>query len=703
MKAESLEHLFADKPLADPAGDALGRKPLAESLAKGLLRMAADESYVVAVFGPWGSGKSTLLGFMKYFLNLTPAPDSPIVVEFNPWWFSGREDLTISFFNQLSVAIDDGTSQSEEIRTMIADCAEIVSHYPHWTAKVGGVLAKWFAGQKKSVPKLKTELGKRLLKYGRRIVVMIDDVDRLMPGEILDMFRLVKAVADLPNMLYVLAFERRVVADAITSTLGSPIESFGNSYLEKIIQIPVELPIPDQSSIRDMFASQIGGILGEQSMNLFDRDYWRDVYMEGIDRFLDTPRDVGRFVNALRLTLPMVEGEVNPVDFIALEALRIFRPAVYDQIRFHPEQFSGPTPRKKQDDVTKFHTDWMTKLKEDQEGAAAKILVRIFPKFESSFRNIEYDSVQDWRLNLRACSPDKLPVYFCLALPTGDISRSELDSLVSKSADPKLFAEALISLTNQKRPDGRTRVWQALEMLGDSKASIFPEDKVASAIEGLAATGDELMQIKDMAGFLGIITNKDRIVRLVFLLLWRLDLTQRVSAIRNVVDAETGLSLAVEIIAALGQEHGKYSGESSPEELRLLNISDVENLEQIVAKKIACAAEVGDLATTPEFVHVLYRWRDWGEKTLVANWLEGYLKEDSNFLSFLNKLIPDDAIGSGKDPVSSLKSRRYLSAVQDFIKIEDYADHLHRLSSRDDLTENDKIRLRLLCLHEKEE
>ena len=85
----------------EPANDELGRHSFAEHLAKGLLSMRVLEGYVVAVFGHWGSGKSTLLNFVQHFLIKAPKTNRPIIVEFNPWWFSGRDDLTKLFFGQL--------------------------------------------------------------------------------------------------------------------------------------------------------------------------------------------------------------------------------------------------------------------------------------------------------------------------------------------------------------------------------------------------------------------------------------------------------------------------------------------------------------------------------------------------------------------------------------------------------------------------
>ena len=83
--------LSSDRPLGDPGEDRLGYAPFAERLAESLYRLAPREGFVMALYGPWGSGKSTVLGFVEYYLDKMPFDDRPVIVHFNPWWFSGHE------------------------------------------------------------------------------------------------------------------------------------------------------------------------------------------------------------------------------------------------------------------------------------------------------------------------------------------------------------------------------------------------------------------------------------------------------------------------------------------------------------------------------------------------------------------------------------------------------------------------------------
>lgn len=78
-------------------------------------------------------------------------------------------------------------------------------------------------------------------------------------------------------------------------------------------------------------------------MPCFDSTYWGNVYFDALDHFIDKPRDIVRIVNALSVTYPAVAGEVNPVDYVALEFLRLFEPLAYQVIRDNREMFAGHT------------------------------------------------------------------------------------------------------------------------------------------------------------------------------------------------------------------------------------------------------------------------------------------------------------------------------------------------------------------------
>ena len=97
--------LLTDGPLHNPQDDLLGRAQFARTLAQAIPRMPADNGFVLAVYGDWGAGKTTALNFVEYYLEHPDVDRAPIVVRFNPWWFSGSEQILRAFFAQLRSAL----------------------------------------------------------------------------------------------------------------------------------------------------------------------------------------------------------------------------------------------------------------------------------------------------------------------------------------------------------------------------------------------------------------------------------------------------------------------------------------------------------------------------------------------------------------------------------------------------------------------
>src|SRR6266851_2419373 len=98
--------LLADTPLADPKLDRLGRAGFASSLAASILDLKGQDSIVIGLCGPWGSGKSSVLNFLVAELEKSRKKDKPLVLHFNPWWFSGQDRLLQAFLQQLGAAVN---------------------------------------------------------------------------------------------------------------------------------------------------------------------------------------------------------------------------------------------------------------------------------------------------------------------------------------------------------------------------------------------------------------------------------------------------------------------------------------------------------------------------------------------------------------------------------------------------------------------
>src|ERR1700733_9492589 len=289
----------ADRPLASREKDRLGFAPIAERLAKAIAEQRSPSGFVFGIEGRWGSGKTTLINLTIEALR-TLGSEAPEIVTFSPWLVGDREELLASLFDELASAaikIDpivepkvvpasakskfsiifdkpDRLSEKEKFRNSLGpklrafgSFASTLGKFTRTAEALGlplaglasvalertGDLAKDITS---AVPasKRKAELVKELKRLSRGIVVFIDDLDRLEPKEVSEVFRLIRAVADFPNITYVLSYDPKIIADTVSRALQ--VED-GEAFLEKIVQVSFRVPRPEAFDLRRWFQIEL--------------------------------------------------------------------------------------------------------------------------------------------------------------------------------------------------------------------------------------------------------------------------------------------------------------------------------------------------------------------------------------------------------------------------------------------------------------
>lgn len=692
QNTDAPQQLSPDRPGEDPALDRLGYSPFAKHLADSVLRLPSTEGLVIAVYGAWGAGKTTVLNYIRHYLGQAPQEQRPALVTFNPWWFSGAEDLIRGFFGQLQ-AHNLGTPgpAANRLRNKLADLSEAVSEIPLPYTKVGKAAARLLRTKPKDVAKLKEEISATLAKQGKRILVTIDDIDRLALDEIRAVFKVVKAVADFPGITYLMAFDRTIVTRSLEGIGGS-----GEDYLEKIVQVPFELPLADRLSLRSLFFDRLNPILSGIDPKKFDTTYWGNVFFDGIDKFLQTPRDVVRLTNALTVTFRAVLGEVNPVDFIALESLRLFCPEVYQMIRDNPEMFTGAAPvdylHPIGKEVNRFHNEWFKTMEQSNPEYATPVremLVRLFPRLASVWGNTSYgtDWMARWRRDLRVCDSEVFPVYFALAVNSGDISNSEMQTFLANGGNRDWLSAELLKLAQQVRPDGKTRASALLERLWDYTQRDIPTQNIEPIIGTLFEVGDDLDIPEDRGAGFTDVGNDVRMGRIVYQLVKRLDAGSRFEVLRRAVESGRALSFIHHELIVLGQQQGKYPEQAaSPEAEWVVSREQLSTLEGLLLESVRGASRDGWLLRTPKLPFVLNFWREKVAQGEVVSWLSQAVKDDQSLIETLERYLQtsksmgfDDAVVHQQDRLDPEWLRPYLDPGQ-------VAERIKRLAQDENLT-----------------
>lgn len=711
----STRHLSPDQPLSDPEKDVLGYAPFAQTLARSLQRMMPTEGLVIALYGRWGAGKSTVLNFVEYYLSQDSGNQnsntSPIWFQFNPWWFSGREDLTLKFFSQMRAQVGD---KIPAVREHLANFGEALSSVPteylELLPYVGSYMGRAHkalkmlkgAREEKDVIALKGKIADELEGLDRKIIVVIDDIDRLTPREIQTLFRTIKAVADFPNVVYLVAFDKDVVEKA----LKTRFENRGSKYIDKIVQVPFTLPKPKPSGIQELLTSKLTQVLADAPEDRFDRRYWTNIYSSGLRQLISTPRDVHRLVNSLSVTFPGVADEVNPVDFVAIEAIRLHYPSLYSHIRGSRKFLTSSTQSEDnpflgmgnlpKDEKQETLEHWLSTVPDTERENAERLIMTLFPHFLTEPNQVGEGQEARWRRRHRICSSEYFDVYFRLSLEGVAMTSSETSKLIEATQDAEKLSELLADYATQHDGDDRTKAGLALDRLLDyTLDDTFPEDRISSIVKALFDVGDKLIDVEDeiRSKDLFPIDNNLRIEVIIHEVLPCLPREDRLRIAKEAIESGDSVATAISTLTASGQQLGRYGAEEPSLESQQLFDEDGQNaLEDAALEKIVGAAEEGNLSDVPRITQVLRRWKDWGDEEEMRHWLKSALEDDGSFMSFLT------TFAHHRRTSSSRGTRRHLRldprAVEEFIDTETVLERIQDLKGDGDLTDSERAALR---------
>ena len=430
--APDAPHTYSsDQPIRSRGEDRFNRWAFAERIASTIAGRRDPTSIVIGLYGPWGDGKTSTLHLMEAALE---NHDHVIAVRFNPWLFQSEERLLKGFFATLAEALDRSLATlKEKIGRVLNDYGSLLSF-----ASVPGDAAKGIGQALPAVAleKLSQRVEKFLAESGKRVVVLIDDIDRLDRTEIQAIFKLVKLSASFNHTSYVLSFDDEMVAAAIGERYGEGGYEAGRAFLEKIVQVPLHLPPPDQNALRQMTFEGIDAALTQSGITLPQEqvDAFVRHFDDGLMPQLRTPRHAKLYINALTFALPLLNGEVHAVDLMLIEGIRVFYSKLYIAIRDNPEYFLKATNGGQQAEAYRRRAAELIDNGLDGAGVQNKGQVRrrllevLFPRLSNIGYGPDWD--QRWAREQRVCSDQYFRRYFTYSVPPGDISDLEIRRLL---------------------------------------------------------------------------------------------------------------------------------------------------------------------------------------------------------------------------------------------------------------------------------
>jgi predicted KAP-like P-loop ATPase len=341
------------------------------------------------------------------------------------------------------------------------------------------------------------------------------------------------------------------------------------------------------------------------------------------------------------LTFGAVKGEVNVVDFVAMETLRVFCPSVYEVIRANPQafalfadgiaQYGAPTSA-----YAELYSTLLAGLGA-LEPVIKKLVARLFPRLDRHWNNVvSHGNGPLLRKQLRICIPEHFPTYFKLARPEGTLSHARMKAVLERAGDSGAFGAELVELAQEIGPNGTSFVRQFLEWLQDYTDDEIVPAEIPHIISALFDVGDKLLRDDDRMPSLFDFGNEVRIGRVIRQLFLRLNERERFNVLADAVRRGQALATITSETVVWGQEHGKYRSQTNPPAVqRTLTADQLGQVEMIVLDKIRQSADDQLLVSRTRLPQILHLWHELAGGSEVKDWVKQAISEIEGLVPFV--------------------------------------------------------------------
>lgn len=652
-----------DAPKTDPHDDRLDLAPFAEAISQTVAKMSAPNGYVIGLHGPWGSGKSTVLNFTAAYLcqyNKEHPRTQIVHIDFRPWLITGHHDLISSFFKILSESLTPRRGKFFRLyyrilrffrgtTSTIGDTAATISMA---VDPSGGVISG-LAGnltekslnslldrflESPSLQKAYEKLKKQLRKSHNRFLVTIDDIDRLDEVDMVSVIRMVKSIGQLPNIVYLLSYDR----DVVWKTLDRRARPDGSenatntgipAFAEKIIQQELELPRPSRHKLLGLLDQEVAFMLGRSENSI----RWSFILSDGIHRWMRSPRDVVRLSNAVKFSWPALEGEIDPQDLLAIEGLRLFDAEAFNWIRDNRD-FLFTDGRFKlalevdSENVVKMLTQ---DIPEYKRSPVLSVVTQLFPQVAKWLNNQETLTTESHNALTRrrgiGCEAG-YDTYFRLHPSPDAIPLGILEELVSTNADASAIEGILKGYLKKNDSRGVPMVSEILDELlarYTGSGAILPTQAL---LDALFRVGEEVIAIHRNMSILDL-PPRAQIDLLVYSMLERWGLAAAGEHLNRAFEREESPAFLADIYVSRGRELGVFDRTSK--ERPCIVMQDFEALGKILISKIENALRHGTLADAPFYFDIVRSWAHLSDPNEAKAWLETGITDSGEFMAKL--------------------------------------------------------------------
>lgn len=676
----------ADKPIEKADEDLLGRSDFAKQFGKSICKYDSKDGLVIGLYGKWGSGKTSIINmaiseisvyedeakkvekekwYSRLYKRIRKSDTSqkteedqnhnPIIIRFSPWNYSDKNNLISLFFHELKnkLGVAKGEKRKEKIGKAISqysDIIDVLSFIPAVGPAIVPILkttSKAAGAKLMETPSLndaKEKLCEALEDFNHKIIVFIDDIDRLTTPQIKDIFQLVKQVGDFPNIIYVLTMDREIVCNALSEYHNID----GDEYLKKIVQVSFEVPEIDKTLLPEILKSRLNKIIYKNDCEeeFENNEYFETVLENCINPYIKNIRDINRLLNTFQFKYYALWKETSFVDLLAITAIEIFEPKLYEWIAYNRNMLCEG----REHTCLMIENDGNKYLKQCNEkfsnlgfdfNRVIDILSTLFTRFakdinKDSFvkdltkkHSTKYQSEEELTSKMRVGSAEKFDLYFSFNLWSIKIPREEIIKCVDSYSNFTLRQK----IKNFNKDGNIILFLDNIEALAlDNKISNNRLALIASILFELQ------YEFKDPDPSVFYNTSateySERILSKIVACIDKENDRYEIisSAVKNINRDNVGTTST--IIRYIGFAYRKYGCKDERKDSQFISLKHLEDIEKIYAAKIKSISKSEDILSSYQFRIAFYVWK-YVDKENAIEYVKNLFKDDVNKLKFL--------------------------------------------------------------------
>ena len=679
---------YSDKPITTASEDKLERSNFSKTFAKTIFELEQIDTFTVGLFGKWGSGKTSIVNMMLSELQSLKEKNhsDTIIVRFEPWHFTDSTQLICQFLIRLADEFKD--PKTEKLSKIgqaltkyssafeLAECIPIP--YVNTAISKVGKFSLDIIGKKlqknieqKDILKQKEYVVELLKKNNKRILIVIDDIDRLSNEQIRQVFQLVASVAKFPNTTYLLVFDKEIVIKALEKVQ----EGAGNDYLEKIIQVPIQIPELKGDKFFQLLFEKLDEIIHNYPDVTFNRERWNKLFNACIAPFICTIRDINRLLNLIQFKFSGIPSDVDFSDMVALASIEINLPKVYNWIKSNKVLVTGSVydwseafGRKKtsQEWYDKYNKEFIPLINDNNEKTysvdnALKCVAALFPPFGTKI-GVSFETVdrKDSRKNNYIFNEDKFDRYFNLDIEAIGIRRDFIEYTVFSSTLSELVVAIDDAIENNYIYEVLEEISARVDDLNSERAEIIAQALLHSIC---------LMNDRDKKTMFGL-GSKSNASHIAYSLFNKIDFSKRVGVLNTIILNMTinnidgiaefinMIELAYGRLAAKGQERTGYE--------KIISLQDLEEAEKNYMKRCVSILGKESLFSAQCWRMAFYLMNSF-DKDYTATLMSKELEIDTNVIKYLREFVGEWE-GSGisyevRMPLEYVSKERILEAI----------------------------------------